>query len=237
MRKIKFCFISLLVIIFISGCTDPVNKTIAEFKKTAYAKEEFECAGIKGQIQYKMAKHNQFGFKDSLGNEIVLLVSITKDIVSDRKLTMTQIYQVNQDTFLFKPYKYSIGDNGLSERLGLPLSKPNWSDEELNGYFKKDFCKDKIPTPAPTKGGQYFLDKFNEVWADFIKRDDLTIDTIELLISEKTGIEVYEDENSSSIGETLLCFKSSSYGIKVSYAPTGLGQVDNLKFSTDCKVR
>ena len=154
--KYSKLFYASLFLIFISGCTDTVNKTIAEFKKTAYAKEEFECAGIKGQIQYKMAKHNQFGFKDSLGDEIVLLVSITKDIVSDRKLTITQVYQFNQDTFLFKPFKYSIGDNRLSEQLGLPLSKPSWSDEELKGYFKKDFCKDKIPTSKSTNGPMYY---------------------------------------------------------------------------------
>jgi len=49
MKYLLLYFFSL-VMIFISGCSDPVNKTIAEFKKTNYAKTEFECAGIKGQI-------------------------------------------------------------------------------------------------------------------------------------------------------------------------------------------
>ena len=223
--------------IFIIGCSDPLNKTITEFKKTNYAKTEFECAGIKGQIQYKTAKHNQFGFKDSLREEIVLLVSITKDMVADRNLTVTQVYQVNQDTFLFKPYKYSIGDNEISRRLGLPLSKPNWSDEELNGYLKKDFCNDKTPTGKPTIRLSDIMDKFGQVIKEFLdKPDGISIETLSLFIDKISDNEVYEDNSSSLIGEKLFCWKNSQYGIKVEYAPTGLGQVATIVFANNCKV-
>jgi hypothetical protein len=133
----KYLIIALFLML--SGCGDPVNKAISEFKKTPLSKELNACGGLNGKFAYKVVKFNQLKVVDDINNplndEPVLVVEIVKELVKGKPVQINNIYRFNDQTLIFKKKSFYIAEQNLKY----------WKDEDFESYSYEMFCKDEPP--------------------------------------------------------------------------------------------
>jgi hypothetical protein len=218
-KTLTFCIGSFLLL---TGCTDPVNKTISEFKKTELAKRIYECGGLSANYEYNIKKYRQLQLvrneKSPSDDESILVVKIIKSI-NGNDLTINKMYQFNDQSHIFKSANYFINRQENSK----------WSDSELLDYSYDDFCKDISPSQ-----------KEEIVDDDLIMKKHIS-SLIRKLSSPGSGnyteldgkpgmdfFEIYLEKNGfveigSGIGFKLYDFRGRK--LVVNYMPTGLGLV------------
>jgi hypothetical protein len=224
MKYLIFAFFLIL-----SGCGDPVNKTISEFKKNNLSKVLNDCGGLNGKFTYKVVKFNQLKLVDDidspLNDELVLVVEIVKELIKDKPIQINNIYRFNDQTFVFK--KKSFYFDQKNDRF--------WKKDELKDYSFNDFCNDKIPqikiSSQPVSNEikmELLISKFAAIVSKGIGMEEFQrlVDSEEIL---------YVAEGEGGIGNMKFCMRNSQLGFIMNYLPTGAGTVDELIPIENCK--
>jgi hypothetical protein len=222
---IKTLILFIGAFILLTGCTDPVNKTISEFKKNELSKTLNECGGLNAKYNYKLMSYGKLNLvvenKQPDKDEIVLVVEMVKEVVKDKPIQINNIYQYNKETFVFKKYSYFLDEK----------NEKHWAKDELSKYTYKDFCADELPRRKNLSSeGNTFInaklkfDKYNS-----ISNTNIDHEAFKIMVNSDNDLYVADDQYPVRM---KYCLKNSQFGFIASFFATGERE---LEFNEKCK--